>query len=154
MSQFSIRAMPPGGAARRHRIGRSWGSDPVIVTVVDSPSPPREDKDRDGKKFLTFSNEISPAQLEAIRADPHFAVSPVGGAADPLQLNEAKAKAIALEEQLVEARRCLAELAEEHKAYRSGVMKDAEDKGAEIVRLQQELAEARSAVASKTKREK
>lgn len=150
--QFEVRAMPPSGHDRRYRAGRSWGKSPTIVKVVDNPTPPRIEKDRDGHEMRTYSDEISPAGLEALRRDPHFSVVPKDGpGGDALEVNALKAKILEQQLELDQERAEKAGLLEEHKAFRSGSMKDAEEKAARIVQLEQELAASRSALAPKKK---
>lgn len=149
---FVIRAMPPGGLPRRFRAGRAWGKDPVTVTVVENPAPDRTEKDRDGRVMITYSNQITPTQLEQLRADPHFAVSALGPAgADAGEMNEAKAAVVALEQQLLESRRELAGALEDMKALRLQASKEAEEAGDRIMALEQSLADAKSQLAATRK---
>lgn len=136
--QFSVRAIPPPGLDRRFRAGRSWGKDAEIVSVVDVPKE---------------ANELSPVQLEAIKADRYFSVIPLGAVdADAHAMNAAKAKIVALETDLAAARSEIAGLVEENKALRLDAMKGAEEAGAKIARLEVEVADARGALASKRSR--
>lgn len=149
---YVIRAMPANGAMHRHRIGRPWGKEPVTVTVVDKPAPPSVHKDRDGRVMTSFSNEVSPTQLEELKRDPHFAVSAVGPAgADAGEMNEAKAAVLKLEEQITELRRELAGSLEDMRAVRQQASKEAEVAGERIMELEQLLADAKAQLASSRK---
>ncbi len=150
MNEFTVRAMPAQGLDRRFRAGRPWGKNPVNIKVVDNPTPTRIEKDRDGREMRTYSDEISPKDLEALRADPHFAVVPVGandGAA--LEVNAAKAEVIKLAGELEAARRELQGVVEDHKMFQSASLKDAEEKGALIAKLQNDLAAAQSSASKR-----
>lgn len=151
--QFSVRAMPPTGYERRFRAGRAWGKEATIVTVVDKPAPARFDTDRDGKRFVTHSNEVSPEQLQALMADSHFAVSPVGSPdASATELNAAKARVLELHKEIEQLKLEFQGAIEEHKAFRAGAMKDAEEQAGKIVQLQSQLKDAQSMLTPKGKK--
>ena len=137
--QFSVRAMPPAGFSRRFRAGRPWGKDPVSVKVVETPAPNRIDQDVHGNKYVTYSNEITPKDLELIVADTHFSVSPIGAGSetDPLQINATKAAAISLAADLEKAKLEIAGLSEDAKRFRVVSMKEAEEKATKIAKLEQ-----------------
>jgi hypothetical protein len=67
--EFEVRADPVGLHWRRLCAGHEWRRALVRVRVVEAPRPDQTPL------------EISPAQLEELRADPHIVVSAVGASA-------------------------------------------------------------------------
>jgi len=151
-TQFSVRAIPPTGFDSRHRAGRKWGKDATIVKVVDSPAPPRIDKDRDGKDVVVYSNEISPADLELLKADRFFSVVPVGanGPASSKE-NELKVALAKAEAELVEARKEIAGLREEIAQYRTVTQGELEKAGAKVAAAEAEAANAKANLSKRAK---
>lgn len=141
--QFTVRAIPAPGHTHRRRAGRAWGKDKAIVTVVDAPRPPRNEKDRDGKTVVIYSDEISPDELAMLQADPHLAVVPhrVSGAeaSDALEIAELKIKLSKLEGELAAKHKDLQDAAELLKIERAGSRQGAEEAGGRIVQLEGEL---------------
>ncbi len=157
--QFSVRAMPAPGHDRRWCAQRPFTRETVTVTVKDNPKPHVREIDKaTGKpsetgKILAYSYEITPAELEELRADPHIAVSVLGsGDADPLELNAAKAKIIELEAKLEKARKDHQAEIEELKAFRVGSMQQAEEAGKRASHLEQQLAAANVQLVEKGKK--
>jgi hypothetical protein len=152
-TQFSVRAIPPMGFDSRHRAGRKWGKDAIIVKVVDVPTPPRVDKDRDGKDIVVHSNEISPADLEVLKADRFFAVVPVGanGPASSKE-NELKVALAKAEDDLAEARKEIAGLREEIAQYRTVAQGELEKAGAKVAAAEAEAANAKAQLSTASKR--
>lgn len=155
---FSVRAIPAPGHNHRRRAGRAWGKDPSIVRVVDEPAPPRLEKDRDGKQIVIHSDEISPAQLVMLQADPHLAVVPHGkggsvGLADSLEIADLKSQLVKLQAALEGARKELADHVELLKIERDTSRRGAEEAGGQIVRLEGELAAMRAQLAKRQGRE-
>ena len=68
-----IRAIPAGHHEHRHCVQRPWSRERVTIKVVDNPKPPTVGSN-DGKVFHVYHDEISPAELEHLKADPHIVV--------------------------------------------------------------------------------
>jgi hypothetical protein len=149
---FAVRAIPAPGHVYRRRAGRAWSKEPTIVKVVDDPKPPHVELDRDGKKIVTLSDEISPKDLAALQADPHLAVVPYGrgaDAGDSIEVNQLKAENIRLQEELEKTRRAQQDAVEEIKLVGDTARKLAEENGIRIARLQTELEAAHAQLAKK-----
>lgn len=144
--KFSVRAMPAQGHDRRWCARRPFTREATEVVVVDEPKP---NIMKDGK-IVAFSYEVSPAELEELRNDPHIALSIVGsGDADPLELNAAKAKIHELEQKIVEARRDAQGEIEDLKAARATTQKQFEEATAKVFHLEQQLAQAQAQLESR-----
>jgi hypothetical protein len=145
--QISVRAMPAPGHNFRRRAGRAWTKDPILLNVVDQPKAPRVTLDQEGRSVVTYSNEISPIDVEALKADRFISVTVVGGEQGELsEMNALKARLVDLDEQIKNAHLNHQADIEELKALRVSSMKQAEESGAKIVQLEGELRQAQSAI--------
>jgi hypothetical protein len=152
MQQYAIRAMPAMGFSHRWCAQRPWGKETMVVTVTDSPKPATVEE-RDGRKHYAYHDEISAADLEELRRDPHISVSIVGsGDGDPLALNAAKARIIELEAKIADARLEHQAETEELKAFRMGALKQVEEMGAKVALLEQQLASANANLAERKRK--
>lgn len=139
--RFTVRAMPAMGFSHRWCAQRPWGKEPIDVVVVDAPAKPIERTDDEGKKRYSYGPEISAAELEELRHDPHIALSIAGsGESDPLELNAAQAKIFELEKKVVEARREAQGEVEALKASYQTSQKQYEEATAKVHLLEQQLA--------------
>lgn len=126
--RVTVRATPAAGSSVRWRAGRPWSSEPVIVDVVEAPHGP---------------GEITPADLAALRSDPYIIVGDA--------LDDANTLA-ALEAELQELRRELAQAVEDHEAddeYRWRKWDQAPhgvaEKAARVAELERKIAALRGA---------
>lgn len=130
MSQIKVRAFPAPGHEWRRRAGRTFGKQPVTLTVTANPTAP---------------DHITPLQYAQLEADPRLLVKPAS--ADDALSAEAMAQIAIKEAELLEAKRALAEaaeLAEENRrAGEAAALKASADmlaKDAEIEDLRNKLA--------------
>jgi hypothetical protein len=146
---FSVRAMPAQGHERRWCARRPFTRAAIEVRVVDDPTP---NVMKDGK-IVAFSYELTPKEMEELQADPHIAVSILGSPdADPLELNSLKAKIQELESEVAKARIAHQGEVEDLKAARTASAKLAEDMGAKVVQLEQQLAHISAQLAERGKK--
>lgn len=146
---FIVRAMPAQGHERRWCARRPFTREAIEVRVVDDPKP---NITKDGK-VVAYSYELTPKELEELQADPHIAVSIAGNPdADPLELNALKAQIQKLEQELAQARRDHQGEIEDLKAARAASAKLAEDMGAKVVHLEQQLANVNAQLAERGKK--
>lgn len=138
----SVRAIPAPGHKYRRRAGLAWAKEPAKIRVVDEP---RKDAGPDGVI------ELSPAQMQALLADPHIAVSFLGAdsAASPEEMNALKADAVKMAADLGEARRDLAFAQEEMARLREGKQSAEDDlrrAGEKVRALEEQLSTARAQI--------
>jgi hypothetical protein len=146
---FIVRAMPAQGHERRWCARRPFTREAIEVRVVDDPAP---NVMKDGK-VVAFSYELTPKEMGELQADPHIAVSLAGNPdADPLEINALKAHVQELEQQLAKARRDHQGEIEDLKAARAVSAKLAEDMGAKVVQLEQQLAHVSAQLAERGKK--
>ena len=162
--QFVIRAMPAMGFSHRWCAQRPWGKEHVTVSIVDESKPPAIGPNGDPlPRYATvdaqknvryeYGNEITSADLEELRADPHISVSIAGSAdGDPLELNTAKASMLEASRKFEQARKEHQAEVEELKAFRAGAIKQAEEAGLRAAKLEQELASAQAQLAERGKK--
>ncbi len=141
-----VRSIPAPGHNGRWRAGFKWPSTPVAVNVVDELTAKRDPGNREAP------SEITPSELVALRADRLIAVEVPGdsvAAADSMAVNEAKAKASALDVELSAVRLELAGVSEERDRLGAQKATEAAEYGAQIATLNSALAEAKAAIGNR-----
>ena len=136
-----VRAIPAPGHKYRWRCGMRWPENAVEVVVVEEPKP---------YDHAIGPEEISPEQFELLRKDRRLAVALSDGSegGDTEELIEAKAEHARLERALKEAHQELAGASERFERFRASSEKQATEAGARIAKLEHELAQKDSQLAS------
>jgi hypothetical protein len=125
--------------------GLPWPETPVKVRIVDEP-PPFDPNANGGVPVA-----ISPKTLTMLERDSRIAVRVLGGGegGDPAEVVRLKATLAEAEKSHDELRRELASLSERYGILHSTAQKQAEETGAKLAAVEQELAAARAQLAAR-----